>query len=88
MASERNGTLYIGVTSDLLKRVWQHKNKVAEGFTQKYDVALLVWYECHFTMESAIAKEKQLKHWERQWKIRIIEETNPEWEDLYAGLIM
>ena len=87
LASKRNGTLYIGVTSDLVQRVWQHKNNLADGFTKKYDVHTLVWYEVHPTMESAITREKQLKEWHRKWKLRLIEETNPKWEDLYTEII-
>jgi putative endonuclease len=83
MASKRNGTLYIGVTSDLVKRIWQHKNNVVEGFTAKYDVHLLVYYEIHPDAESAITREKRLKKWNRAWKVRLIEEKNPEWNDLY-----
>ncbi len=86
LASERNGTLYIGVTSDLIKRVWQHKNDLADGFTKKYRVHQLVWYESHPTMESAIKREKALKNWHRIWKIRIIEQMNPDWLDLYQEL--
>lgn len=87
LASARNGTLYIGVTSDLVKRVWQHKNDFVEGFTKQYGVHTLVWYEVHETMESAIAREKALKNWHRAWKIRLIEESNPAWLDLYEKLI-
>lgn len=87
LASKRNGTLYIGVTSDLLKRVWEHKNDFVDGFTKEHGVHRLVWYELHATMESAIAREKALKNWHRAWKIRIIEENNPEWLDLYEKLI-
>lgn len=83
MTNQRNGTLYIGVTSDLIKRVWQHKNEVSEGFTKKYQLHTLVWYEPHEAMESAIAKEKALKFWHRTWKVRLIEQINPEWQDLY-----
>jgi len=86
MASARNGTLYIGVSSDLVKRVWQHKNNVVEGFTQKYQVHLLVWYEVHHDIESAISREKALKKWNRIWKLRLIEQFNPEWQDLYYQL--
>lgn len=82
LASERNGTLYIGVTSDLVKRMWQHQHDVADGFTKKYRVHHLVWYEIHPTMESAIQREKSLKNWHRIWKIRIIEQMNPDWLDL------
>lgn len=87
LASARNGTLYIGVTSDLVKRVWQHKNDFVEGFTKQYGVHTLVWYEVHETMESAIAREKALKNWHRAWKSRLIEESNPAWLDLYEKLI-
>ena len=83
LASKRNGTLYIGVTSDLVQRVWQHKNNLADGFTKKYGVHRLVWYEVHGSMESAIGREKALKKWNRAWKIRLIEEGNPGWLDLY-----
>ena len=87
LASQRNGTLYAGVTSDLVQRVWQHKEGLAEGFTKKYGVKLLVWYEQHETMESAIAREKAIKEWQRTWKIELIEKANPDWNDLYAGLV-
>ena len=87
LASKRNGTLYIGVTSDLLKRVWEHKNNVVEGFTKTHDVHLLVWHELHETMESAILRENQLKSWHRVWKARLIEGENPEWNDLYPDLL-
>ncbi|MGH8596556.1 MAG: GIY-YIG nuclease family protein [Gammaproteobacteria bacterium] len=87
LASKKNGTLYVGVTSNLLKRVWEHKNNVVGGFTRRYGVHTLVWYEVHETMLSAIAREKAVKNWERQWKIELIECTNPQWSDLYPGLI-
>lgn len=87
LASQRKGTLYIGVTSDLIKRVWEHKHNVVEGFTKKYEVHALVWYEIHESMESAISREKALKGWKRQWKIDLIEKENPLWNDLYGGLI-
>lgn len=83
MTNKRNGTLYIGVTSDLAKRVWQHKNETTEGFTKKYQLHTLVWYEPHDDMKSAITREKALKFWHRTWKIRLIEQINPEWQDLY-----
>jgi putative endonuclease len=86
MASSRNGTLYIGVTSDLLSRVWQHKNNVVEGFTEKYEVHQLIWYEPHENMDSAILREKVLKKWNRIWKLRLIEQFNPDWQDLYEQL--
>jgi putative endonuclease len=87
LASKRNGTLYTGVTSDLVKRVWEHKNNVVDGFTKRYSVHQLVWYELHENMESAIKREKQLKEWKRQWKLRLIEDTNPNWQDLYPMII-
>ncbi len=87
MASQRNGTLYVGVTSDLIKRVWQHRNHVIAGFTEKYDVNLLVWFEQHATMESAITREKAIKEWQRAWKIKMIEQDNLDWNDLYETLL-
>lgn len=86
LASKRNGTLYVGVTSDLKKRVYQHKSNLLEGFTKKYQVHLLVYYKCGESIEAAITREKQLKKWSRKWKIRLIEERNPEWKDLYEDL--
>ena len=86
MASQKNGTLYIGVTSDLLKRDWEHKNDVREGFTKKYGVHRLVWYEQHETADAAITREKQMKEWNRDWKIKRIEEMNPNWNDLYERI--
>ena len=83
LASRRNGTLYIGVTSDVVQRVWQHRNDLVGGFTKQYGVHRLVWYEVHETMESAIVREKALKKWNRAWKVRLIEEGNPDWVDLY-----
>ncbi|MEX1231622.1 MAG: GIY-YIG nuclease family protein [Planctomycetaceae bacterium] len=87
LASQRNGTLYIGVTSDLVQRVWQHKNDVVEGFTKKYGVHMLVWFEQHEDMVNAITREKRLKKWNRAWKLRLIEEMNPDWKDLYESII-
>ena len=87
MASKPHGTLYTGVTSDLVQRVWQHRNKVTDGFTRRYNVHSLVWYELHETMENAINREKALKKWNRAWKIKLIELTNPLWEDLYEQII-
>jgi len=87
LSSRRNGTLYVGVTSDLIKRIWEHKNHVAEGFTKKYGVDRLVWYEVHETMESAICREKSIKEWKRAWKLDLIEKTNSEWKDLYESLL-
>ena len=86
LASERNGTLYIGVTSDLIQRVWQHREGLAEGFTKTYGVKMLVWYEQHETMESAIAKEKAMKKWLREWKLKTIEQANPDWHDLWPEI--
>jgi putative endonuclease len=86
-ASKRNGTLYIGVTSNLLKRVWEHKNDLVEGFTKKYGVHRLVYYEMHETMESALRREKQLKKWNRAWKLDLIEKQNPNWRDLWEGIL-
>lgn len=83
LASQKSGTIYIGVTSDLRKRVWEHKNDVVKGFTEKYDVHKLVWYEQHDGAEAAIMREKQMKEWKRDWKIKRIEEMNPNWNDLY-----
>ena len=83
MTNSRNGTLYIGVTSNLVARVWQHKSNVMDGFTKKYEAHNLVWYEHHATMDSAISKEKTLKKWNRIWKLRLIEQLNPDWQDLY-----
>ena len=87
LASGRNGTLYIGVTSDLVKRVWQHKGKFVSGFSATHTVDRLVWFEMHVTMESAILREKALKKWKRAWKLELIEAENPEWEDLYTSLL-
>ncbi len=87
LASKINGTLYIGVTSNIIKRVWQHKNNQVEGFTQRYAVHRLVWYELHEFMDAAITREKQLKEWRRAWKIRLIEEVNPLWRDLYEDIV-
>jgi len=82
-ASQRNGTLYIGVTGDLIRRTWQHKEDIVESLTSKYAVHLLAWYEIHESIEAAITREKQLKKWNRAWKLRLIEEQNPVWKDLY-----
>jgi len=87
LASTRNGTLYTGVTSDLVKRIWEHRNNVVEGFTRRYGVHRLVWYELHESMESAIQREKRLKEWKRAWKLELIEGTNPDWQDLYDAIV-
>jgi putative endonuclease len=87
LASRRNGTLYIGVTSDLIGRVWQHKHDIVPGFTSRYSVHRLMWYELHEEMREAIVREKAIKHWRRKWKIELIESNNPDWLDLYPGLL-
>ena len=86
LASKRNGTLYIGVTSDLIKRVWEHKNKIVGGFSAKYSVDKLVYYEQHIDIMEAIRREKTLKKWLRKWKLALIEKSNPHWLDLYDDL--
>jgi len=86
LASKRNGTLYIGVTSNLVERVYEHKNNIIDGFTKKYNIHKLVYYEITDDIESAIRREKQLKKWNRKWKINLIENSNPEWIDLCFGL--
>ena len=86
LASRRNGTLYTGITNDLLQRVFQHKERLVPGFTRKYNVHKLVYYEKYSDIYSAIEREKKLKKWHRQWKINLIESVNPEWKDLYDGL--
>jgi len=86
LASKRNGVLYIGVTSNLLKRVYEHKNNIIEGFTKKYHIHKLVYYEMTNDIESAIRREKQLKKWNRKWKLELIEKNNSEWKDLYFEL--
>ena len=87
LASQKNGTLYVGVTSDLIKRIWQHKNDLAEGFTKEYAVHVLVYWELHATMETAIMREKNIKVWKRAWKIELIENSNLMWRDLYHDLL-
>ncbi|GAB4538309.1 MAG: GIY-YIG nuclease family protein [Thermodesulfovibrionia bacterium] len=87
LASKRNGTLYIGVTSDLLKRIWEHKNKLVDGFTKRYNIDKLVYYEQFESVEAAIKREKRLKKYNRRWKLDLIESKNPEWKDLYEELI-
>ncbi|MCY3693051.1 MAG: GIY-YIG nuclease family protein, partial [Chloroflexi bacterium] len=86
LASQRNGTLYIGVTSNLTQRIWQHKHDVIDGFSKRYQTHSLVWYEIHDNMESAITREKALKRWNRAWKLALIEQGNPAWRDLYQDL--
>ena len=86
LASKRNGTLYIGVTSDLIARTWNHKERIQEGFTKKYNVKMLVYYEEFGDIQSAIARETQIKRYYRQWKLNLIETFNPEWKDLYNDI--
>ena len=86
LASRRNGTLYTGSTDDLARRAWEHREKLARGFTAKYGVTLLVWYEVHQAREGALTREYQIKKWNRAWKLRLIEEMNPDWQDLYLTL--
>ena len=87
LATKFHGTLYVGVTSNLLQRTWQHKEHLTDGFTERYGVTKLVWFEMHESMESAITREKQIKKWKRVWKIRLVEEKNPRWDDLYERII-
>jgi predicted GIY-YIG superfamily endonuclease len=87
VASRRNGTLYTGSTDDLIKRIWEHKDKVRKGFTAKYGVHILVWCEPHESREAAFRRERQIKEWRRAWKLRMIEEDNPTWRDLYEDLV-
>ena len=87
LASRKHGTLYIGVTNDLVRRVYQHKTQAARGFTSRYGIHLLVWFECYDDILDAITREKELKKWRREWKINLIERSNPEWIDLYAGIV-
>jgi putative endonuclease len=86
LASERNGTLYIGVTSDLVKRIWEHSNDSVPGFTKQYRVHILVYHEFHASMNDAILREKQMKKWNRAWKLKLIETFNPEWRDLWPDI--
>jgi putative endonuclease len=87
VASQRNGTLYVGVTSNLVLRMWQHKQHLVDGFTSAHAVTTLVWYEVHHDMDSAIRREKQIKEWRRAWKVRLIENFNPAWRDLYGEIV-
>ncbi|MDO8251947.1 MAG: GIY-YIG nuclease family protein [Rhodoferax sp.] len=87
MASQKNGTLYVGVTNDLVRRVFEHKNDSAPGFTRQYRVHTLVWFDSTSSIEAAIQREKQLKNWKRTWKVALIEKVNPDWNDLYDGLL-
>jgi putative endonuclease len=87
LASRKNGTLYIGVTDDLIRRIYEHKNNLIEGYTNKYNVHTLVYYEAHDDIQEAIIREKQIKKWNRKWKLRLIEEMNLEWRDLYNEIV-
>ncbi len=87
LASKRNGTLYTGVTSNLVQRIYQHKQELVEGFTKKYEVKTLVYYEAHDNAESAIVREKRIKKWRRMWKLRLVEKMNPLWKDLFDEII-
>lgn len=88
LASKRNGTLYTGVTSNLIQRVYEHREGLADGFTKRYQVKMLVWYELHTDMQSAIAREKAIKKWNRAWKLRLIEEFNPNWQDFWDSILL
>ena len=87
LASKRNGTLYTGITNDLVRRAWEHRNGYVKGFTHKYGVKILVWFEHHVDVHEAIAREKRIKRWRRKWKLALIEEMNPGWNDLYDELM-
>ncbi|MDP2366636.1 GIY-YIG nuclease family protein [Rhodoferax sp.] len=87
MASQKNGTLYVGVTNDLVRRVYEHKQNLADGFTKRYNIHLLVWFEATSSIKAAIHKEKQIKDWKRAWKIALIENANPLWLDLYESIL-
>ena len=87
LASQRHGTLYVGVTNNLVRRIYEHREKLIEGFTAQYNVTRLVWFDQTDSVEEAIAHEKRLKRWRREWKIELIEKTNPAWDDLYDGIL-
>lgn len=87
LASKANGTLYVGSTSDLIRRVWEHKIKAVPGFTAKYAIDRLVWFEAHDTLEAAMQRERRIKEWKRRWKIKLIESDNPKWNDLYSHIL-
>lgn len=86
MTNQRNGTLYIGVTSNLIQRIYQHKHGMVDGFTKEHDLHILVWYQLHDTMENAIITEKRMKKWKREWKLNVIEQMNPYWRDLWEDI--
>ena len=86
LASDRNGTLYVGMTDNLVRRVWEHRTGAVAGFTRQYGVKTLVWFECHGSRDSAFLRERQLKKWNRAWKLRLVEEQNPAWRDLWAEI--
>jgi len=87
LASKKNGTRYVGVTAALVKRTWEHKNDLVKGFTKRYKIHDLVWYELHDNMDTAIEREKNMKEWKRDWKVKLIEENNPQWNDLYDSIL-
>ena len=87
LANKKNGTLYVGVTSNLLQRIYQHKNNLYQGFSSKYETHRLVYFELHESMEAAITREKQIKKWNREWKVGLIASQNPEWDDLYSTIL-
>jgi putative endonuclease len=87
LASGRNGTLYVGVTSDVVRRIWQHKNRFVSGFAERYTALTLVWFEVHAAMDTAIMREKSIKKWKRRWKLELIEKMNPYWRDLYEDVV-
>jgi putative endonuclease len=87
LASKRNGTLYVGVTGNLVQRIWQHRNDVMDGFSKEYCVHLLVYFELHSDIEAAITREKRIKKWNRAWKLKLIEKSNPEWGDLWDQIV-
>ncbi|MGE0062973.1 MAG: GIY-YIG nuclease family protein [Xanthobacteraceae bacterium] len=86
LTNKRSGTLYIGMTDNLVKRIWQHREGVVEGFTNRYGLKLLVWFETHESRESAFARERQMKKWNRAWKLQLIDKQNPEWRDLWNDI--
>ncbi|MDB5507223.1 MAG: hypothetical protein JWR75_1861 [Devosia sp.] len=88
LASQRNGTIYIGATTNLIKRTWEHKNDVVPGFTKDYSVHTLVWFETHSGIYNALQRERTMKHWKRLWKVALIEANNPEWNDLYDEITL